>query len=122
MHKITFKIPALPPSINQMYKLNFKTKQVYLDESVREFKNKAIFYIPNFKINPQEKVILVVEYHGKFYNKDGTIKRRDGQNLDKCLYDIIFDKLSADDSCVWAGVFSKIHAEEEFTMVTIIKI
>jgi Holliday junction resolvase RusA-like endonuclease len=120
--KVTFKVPLLPPSVNQMYKINYKTKQCYLDESVRTFKNQAIFFIPRFELKPQDKVILIFEYHGKFFNNDGTIKKKDVQNLDKCLCDIIFTKLGADDSCVWCLVASKFNDTQEFIKVTIIKI
>lgn len=122
MDKILFKVPLLPPSVNQMYKINYRTKQCYLDESVRTFKNQAILFIPPFKIEPQEKIILILEYHGKFFNNDGTIKRRDVQNLDKCLCDVIFEKLGADDSCVWTLIAAKIPDKEDFVQVTIIKI
>ena len=119
-HLTTFKIPALPPSINQMYKINYRTKQCYLDESVRKFKRDAIIFIPPVIIDTGIKLRLEVEYHGKFHNKNGTIKRRDGQNLDKCLYDVIFEKLGIDDKHAWSGSWSKHHNdEEEFTLVTI---
>ena len=122
MDKVSFKIPGCPPSLNATYKVNYRTKCVYLDESVRNYKNQAILFIPPFKIEPQEKVILTLEYHGKFYNNDGTIKRRDVQNLDKCLCDVIFSKLGADDSCVWMISACKVEDLEEFVQVTIIKI
>ena len=115
-----FRIPALPPSVNRMYKINYRTKQCYLDKSVQEFKHKAIHNIPHFMVSKNARLELLVEYHGKFINKgDGKPKRRDGQNLDKCLYDIIFEKLGLDDSIVWKGSWSKHHNEEEFTLVTI---
>lgn len=59
-------------------------------------------------------------YHGRFLNKDGTIKRKDGQNLDKALYDIIFEKFGLDDKLVWEGTWTKVHNDEnEFTEVTV---
>lgn len=122
MDKKTFKIPGLPPSVNACYKVNYRTKQVYLDEAVRTFKNQAILFIPPFKIEPQEKICLELEYHGKFFNKDGTIKRRDVQNLDKCLCDVLFEKFGADDSCIWKISACKVDDTEEFVNVTISKI
>ena len=116
-----FKIPSIPPSVNQMYKINYKTKSVYLDESVREFKKIAFLYIPNIQIADNSKLRVNVEYHGQFFNKgNGEVKRRDGQNLDKCLYDVIFEKLGVDDKHAWEGTWKKIHnPDEEFTLVTI---
>jgi len=116
---MAFKLPALPPSVNQMYKINYRTKQMYLDKSVTDFKNKVYPLIPALK-PPVERLRIEVEYYGRFLNKNGTIKRKDGQNLDKCLYDIIFEKFGLDDSIVWEGTWSKNHCEEEdYTLVKI---
>ena len=116
-----FKIPAIPPSVNQMYKINYKTKSVYLDESVREFKKVAFLYTPNLSFTLNSKLKVEVEYHGQFLNKcDGETKRRDGQNLDKCLYDVIFEKLGIDDKHAWEGTWKKVHnPNEEFTLINI---
>lgn len=103
-----------------MYKINYRTRKCYLDESVRVFKRAAIPHIPPITISENTKVLLEVEYHGKFLNKDGSLKRRDGQNLDKALYDIIFEVIGVDDKVVWEGSWSKIHnPDEEFTIITI---
>ena len=116
-----FKIPALPPSMNQIYKINYKTKSVYLDESVRDFKKIAVLYIPPLQFKPNKKLKVDVEYHGQFLNKgDGEIKRRDGQNLDKVLYDVMFEKFGIDDKFAWSGSWKKVHnPNEEFTLVTV---
>jgi len=115
-----FKIPALPPSVNRMYKISYRTKQCYLDESVRTFKQIAYPFIPPIKLKKDSLLKVQIEYHGKFYNADKSVKRRDGQNLSKCLYDIIFEKLGIDDKFAWFGTWKKVHnPEEEFTLVTI---
>jgi hypothetical protein len=116
-----FRIPAIPPSVNNMYKLNFRTKSVYLDDSVCKFKSVAIPHIPPLRFKEGSRLNVEVEYHGQFLNKgDGETKRRDGQNLDKCLYDVIFEKLGIDDKFAWQGSWKKIHnPDEEFTLVTI---
>lgn len=116
-----FMIPAIPPSVNHMVKPNFRTKTMYLDESVRSFKRIAFPCIPPLvQVKEGSHLTLSVEYHAKFYNNDGTIKRKDGQNLDKCLYDIIFAKWGLDDSMVFKGYWEKIHdPEKEFTIVEV---
>lgn len=91
---------------------------MYLDKSAVDFKRNSMLYIPHIEITG--KVEIDVEYHGQFMNKNGTVKRRDGQNLDKVLYDTIFGKLGVDDSVVWKGSWVKIHNElDEYTIVTI---
>ena len=117
-----FKLPAIPPSVNAMYKINYRTKSVYLDESVRAFKNNVFSFIPPIgQIDDQKKLEVFVEYHGIFLNKsDGRTKRKDGQNLDKCLFDIIFEKWGLDDSMAWIGHWKKVHnTEKEFTLVEV---
>ena len=107
-----------------MYKINYRTKQVYTDEAVRKFKNLAVRYIPPITYPIETKLKVEVEYHGQFHNKsDNKIKRRDGQNLDKCLYDVVFEKIGIDDKHAWEGTWKKVHnSEEEFTLVTITKL
>lgn len=95
---------------------------MYLDECVIRFKDVAFNYIPPCPhIEPQQPLEAFVEYHGLFMNKlDNKIKRRDGQNLDKCLYDLIFEKWGIDDSVVFKGHWEKIHDDNNvFTLVTI---
>lgn len=94
-------------------------KRMILTSSAREFKNVAWNYIPPIKLAAEKQYKVSVEYHGKFLNKDGTTKNRDGQNLDKCLYDIIFEKLSGNDKQVWEGYWKKINDEQVYTLVTI---
>lgn len=119
-----FSIPAIPPSVNEMYKINYIRKYVYADQSVVDFKNIAMKHIPQLPIKNGIKLLVEVEYHGRFLNKtDGLFKRRDGQNLDKCLYDIMFDKFGIDDKNAWKGTWEKIHNPgEEYTLVTISEI
>ena len=45
-----FILPALPPSLNSIYKINYISKQVYLDKSVKEFKSIVYPLIPQIKI------------------------------------------------------------------------
>lgn len=122
MIDVEFKIPLLPPSVNHIYKINYRTKSMYMDKTARSFKNTAIFYVPHIDLIDNVILKMEVEYHGKFMNNDGTVKRKDGQNLDKCLYDVIFDKLGVDDKLVWDGSFKKIHDTEEFTLVRLSEI
>lgn len=109
-----FILPALPPSLNSIYKINYISKQVYLDKSVKEFKSIVYPLIPQIKIPEGQALELKIRYYGMFLNKsDGKIKRKDGQNLDKVLYDIIFEKWGLDDSITFKGSWEKIHYPEK---------
>ncbi len=104
-----FELPMLPPSINQTYRINYKTRQCYMHKDARQFKRDAYPLIPFMKID-DELINIRVIYYGKFINKNGTITRKDGQNLDKALYDIICEKFGIDDSRVFRGTWEKVHA------------
>ena len=95
-----------------------------LTKKARDFKSQAYIYVPSADMSGDQRYKVEVEYHGQFYNKgNGKIKKKDGQNLDKCLYDVIFDKLGVDDSVVFEGSWKKVHnVKEEFTLVTITKL
>ena len=92
---------------------------MYLDDSVREFKSAVWTKIPRIEIEEQTKLKVLVEYFGNFHNKDGTIKRKDGQNLDKCLYDILFECWGLDDKHVFRGEWTKNQSEKEYTQITV---
>jgi len=119
MQRIEFKIPALPPSLNQVYKINYVRRQCYMDDSARKFKATAKMFTPVLKYVEGTKLLVSVKYLGNWHNLDGSIKRKDGQNLDKCLYDAIFEKMGVDDKVVFKGQWEKVQSKEECTVVTI---
>ena len=116
-----FKIPAIPPSVNQHLKINYRRRCVYLDPAVKKFKVIASMHIPPITFKPDVKLKVEVEYHGQFINKSNKkTKRRDGQNLDKCLYDAMFEKFGINDCHAWEGSWKKVHNNEQsFTLVNI---
>jgi len=74
---MAFKLPALPPSVNKMYKINYRTKEMYKDKSVAEFRRKVWIHIPSIK-PPVDRLKITIQYHGKFINKsNGKTKKRD---------------------------------------------
>lgn len=97
---------------------------MYTDESVALFKHRVWKSIPPLNIGSGHELEVLIEYHGQFYNKgNNEIKRKDGQNLDKCLYDVLFEKWGLDDSIVFKGTWEKVHnPNEEFTLIEIRKI
>ena len=82
---------------------------------------KAKLHTPNLsnKYIEGTKLKITVKYYGNWKNKDGSIKRKNGQNLDKCLYDAIFDKLGIDDKVAFSGSWEKIQADSESTFIRI---
>ena len=90
-----------------------------MDKSARQFKYQAKLYTPVIEYEEGTKLKIIVKYYGNWHNKNGTIKRKDGQNLDKCLYDAIFEKMGVDDKVAFSGSWEKIQSDEEYTIVKI---
>ena len=115
-----FKIPMLPQSVNSLYKVNYRTRQIYLSEEGRRFKNTAKMFIPKIKFSSEKPVIDIrIKYFGNWYCKNGNVRRVDGPNLDKVLFDAIFERLGLDDSLVFFWQGRKECGEEEYTEVEI---
>ena len=119
MKEVRFKIPMLPPSINETYKINYHKKNCYLSAKARDFKFKCKLVTPKLEFPAGTKLETVFIYHGKWHYKNGNIKRKDGYNLDKVLADAVFEKLGIDDSLAFKGRWEKVEDEEEFTEVII---
>ena len=78
-------------------------------------------HIPDLIIHPDTELEVKILYFGKFYTKAGKIRIKDGQNLDKCLYDIMFKKWMIDDSRVFRGIWEKVESKDEYTLVVVNK-
>ena len=115
-----FKIPILPQSVNSLYKVNYRTRQVYLSDEGRQFKTTAKLYIPQIKLKKKLPIIdIKIKYFGKWHCKNGSVRRADGPNLDKVLFDAISEALGFDDCLIfyWAG--QKIESDTDYTEVVI---
>ena len=115
-----FKIPALPPSDNVLYGINYRKRCKYMTREGREFAMLVKKSTPPFSFKEQQPLIVSVEFHGAWYNKGNKkIKKKDVQNLGKCLFDAIFEKGGVDDSHAWECSFLKVQDEEVYTLVNI---
>jgi len=79
----------------------------------RLFKTNAKFYIPKFKVQPNDKVICKIKAHNDWYYKNGKLKKADVQNLTKVIIDAISEKLGFDDSQVWRATTDKVQSEKK---------
>lgn len=115
-----FKIPLLPQSINSMYKVNYRTRHVYLSEEARQFKWQAKGYMPPIKFPEGTKFHLNLIFCGNWNYKNGKNRRADVQNLVKILIDAIFEHAGeSDDSYVFGVCAYKVQSNTEYTMVKI---
>lgn len=110
----------LPESVNSMYKVNYRTRQVYLSEAGRQFKNTAKMFIPKIKFSSEKPIIdIKIKYYGHWYCKNGNVRIVDAPNLEKILFDAIFERLGLDDSLIFFWQGRKEESEEEYTEIEI---
>ena len=116
---LEFKIPLLPPSVNSAYKINHLQRRMYLSRESNDFKFLVKTYMPFFKVKEGGLVEISVEYHGNWHTKEGKVRKADGMNLDKLLYDAISERLGIDDSCFFKWGGEKIQSPTNYCMVKI---
>lgn len=114
--KHIFKVPFLPPSENKMYWSDYNRKR-HLTEDAKEFKSKFKLFMPAMDIPENVLLSIKVELYGSWFTKKDKVRKRDGQNMMKALYDAISEKIGVDDSYLfmWGGV--KIDSEDEHMII-----
>ena len=118
MKDLTFKIPAIPPSYSKSLKINYSFRHTYLSKEARDFVNLVKRYIPHCTYTIDTLFSIDIEIHDNWYTKQGKVKRKDVQNLDRLLIDAIFNKIGIDDSHIFVERISKVHnPKESFTKV-----
>jgi len=114
-----FRIPFKTPTINTMY-ATFHGHRVKSKEA-RELAKEVDLIV---KSTPYEiiegELEVTINIFSNWYNKDGTIKKRDIANLEKFITDSIFVNLEdMDDKQIFKITMNKIHCSEESTEVEI---
>jgi len=116
---IGFKVPALPQSVNSLYRINFQHKCIFLSNEGRAFKNMVKNYMPPCIFDKDTKFHLNAEFHGKWTYKNEKNKKADIQNLTKVLIDAIFERLQVDDSWLYSFCCQKVEDDKTFTYVVL---
>lgn len=115
-----FTVPGnIPPSYSASFKINYGLRQTYLSQEARSFKDKVKVHMPShkLKLQPTDRLIMHNKYHADWYFKNGKIKKKDVQNLDRLLVDAVFKGLGIDDSNLFCVINEKVQAEKEKTIV-----
>lgn len=119
---IKIKIPFKTPTINHLYGQRgfqkFLTKEAKelrerIKEIVQKEKSKGFF------LRNANDIELIVEIYENWYNKNGSVKRKDISNREKFLIDSIFNELGIDDKGIFKHTMIKKQSDKEFAMVTI---
>ena len=120
--KYSFIVPALPPSYTASLKINHSTRTTYLSQQARKFKDIVAIHMPYWEL-PKGEVLFIMHnrYHANWYYKNGKIKKKDVQNMNRLLIDAVFKKLGLDDCHLWMCIDTKVQSDdkEEFTEVTL---
>jgi Holliday junction resolvase RusA-like endonuclease len=117
-----WRIPLLPVSMNKLYAINYRTKQVYMTPEARQFKSQAKLFISSFETSKTDKLSLRLDIHTDWYFKNGNPKRSDIQNLIKVVVDMLSERLGFDDSQVWSFTANKIQSSENFCWLELMKL
>ena len=122
-----FEFPFIPPSTNHIYMI--VPKRMILNKQAKQVKqdiNKIVqtqIDLDRIDLNSLmvegRKFKVDIEFYTKWYNKNGTIKKRDVANREKLLIDSIFETLGIDDKSIWDINLKKIHDETDKTIVNI---
>lgn len=111
---VEFLVPFLPISVNAIY--GFKTGRrgvkVFMKDEARQFKEKAKLFMPPRTVGLYDLLEVHLQFRGKWWNKCGTVRRFDIQNLEKILIDSIAERYDFDDSRVWRKEASKVEGED----------
>lgn len=120
MKFISFKIDGLPPSYNKSFKVNYSFREIYLSPEVRVYKTKVKFLCPHLTVTDTDKLRITIMYNHDWHYKNGKIRKKDIQNLDKILIDSIASRLNFDDSQFFEVHLFKVQNDKEsFTIVNI---
>ncbi len=114
---IKFRIPSIPPSMNDIYyhiKDHYGRYTYVLKGEVRLWKTKAKEYVPPFAIDPGQLFYFNWTATNDWCYSSGKSRRYDLFNLEKVLVDAVCEKLGVDDCNLWESHYRrKVHSTTE---------
>jgi len=118
--KISIVLP-LPISVNAAYATNFSTKRRFKTTEYKNWEREALLYCKSrYEILGDNWVDVRYTYFMPIYNKNGTKKKIDVFNYEKCLSDFIPSIIKGfDDSFIKEGTVKKVHSDKNIVIVTI---
>lgn len=112
-----FRMQLKAPTVNQMYS-TFRGHRVK-SKAARDFAKDVENLMKSIPLdNIEGELIVIIKIYSRWYNKNGTIKKKDIANFEKAIIDSIFSNLEMDDSQIFELKLQKIHSEtEEFEVL-----
>ena len=119
---IEFKVPFIPPSANKIYWINYNERRVYLSEEARNFKTAVKSFMPLWEVDPSVYLRFDISIYDNWYTKEGSVRKRDIQNLDKIIIDACCERLGIGDERVWERTIRKLSDDKLKDGFTVVKI
>ena len=104
-----FDMKCKCPSYNIAFKINHRTKKVYLSKVAHDFKRDLKMATPHLDMKKVKYLLFNIDVMQDWFYKNGKLKRQDVQNMDKLIIDAVCDKLGVDDSIVIQSSIQKIQ-------------
>jgi len=102
MNPLKIKIPLAPISMNSLYQINYRMREVTLKSEAYTWRTRAKEFIPKSSIKWEHiRIVYTLIIHDNWYFKNGKFKKLDVQNLEKLLIDGVSQKLGFDDCGIW---------------------
>jgi len=124
-NKVSFTLPSLPGSLNDLYELNRPDSGLPRKRLRPEWAlwvSKMMPYIPAFRV--QANSILRVDrcYYLPWFYRNGNWRKVDVVNMDALLFNLVTRKIGIDDSLVKQGMLDSRDSEENKVVVVITEI
>ena len=116
-----FRIPFKTPTINMMY-ATFRGHRIKSKEARELAKEVDLIVKSTLCEIIQGELKVTIDVYSNWYNKDGTIKKRDIANLEKFITDSIFANLKdMDDKQIFKITLNKHQSNKEYSIINIEK-
>lgn len=115
---------GIPPTVNQCHRTIIRNGRpiVISSKEYREFQKKFdtdTYKVGRIKICPDTLLKVTINFHSKWFNKDGSVKKKDVDNRIKPLLDSIEKRFAIPDKHYFNLEVFKLHSEEDKTEVEI---
>lgn len=120
--RLSFVLPSFPSSFNVLYVIDHRRRKVQLSDAALLWSTKTKPYIKTCNWPTEWLLKLTLEYESPdWIAKNGNLRRRDVQNLDKLTIDTLFSKWGWDDSRLVEIISRKHWGPREQIKVTLEK-
>jgi Holliday junction resolvase RusA-like endonuclease len=116
---IKFKVPAIPPSYNKSFQINFNYHTTFLSKEAKGFKDKVKMFMPVWQPPVDSMFEMNIKIQNCWFFLNGNLQKKDVQNLDKLICDACFEKIGIDDNQIQKLSIEKVRNKESFTEIEI---